>query len=73
MDAILAKSPKARIVVNSVTLETVSEVINLSRKHALEQEEVVCINVASSRRLGEYNLMVAQNPVYIAAFRGKGA
>lgn len=73
VDAILAKSPKARIVVNSVTLETVSEVINLPRKHALEQEEVVCINAASSRRLGEYNLMVAQNPVYIAAFRGKGA
>lgn len=68
---VLEKNPKARIVVNSVTLETVSEVLELPRVCAVEQEEIVCVNVANSRHLGRYNLMTAQNPVYIAVFRGK--
>ena len=70
---VLAKSPEARIIVNSVTLETISEVLELPRVCAVEQEEIVCINASNSRHLGRYNLMTAQNPVYIAVFRGKSA
>ena len=70
---VLEKNPEARIIVNSVTLETISEVLELPKVCAVEQEEVVCINAANSRHLGRYNLMTAQNPVYIAVFRGKSA
>lgn len=69
---VLAKNPKCRIVVNSVTLETISEVLALPSVCDVEQEEVVCLNVSTSRHLGRYNLMTAQNPVYIAVFGGKG-
>ena len=31
---------------------------------------VTCANISSAKKLGRYNLMVAQNPVYIAVFRG---
>ena len=72
VDAVLAKNPRCRIVVNSVTLETISEVLALPSSCKVEQEEMVCINASSSRRLGRYNLMAAQNPVYIAVFRGTG-
>lgn len=72
VDAVLAKNPRCRIVVNSVTLETISEVLALPSSCKVEQEEIVCINAANSRRLGRYNLMTAQNPVYIAVFRGTG-
>ena len=67
----LRKNPDVRLVVNSVTLETISETLELPRVCAVEQEEIVCVNVANSRHLGRYNLMTAQNPVYIAVFRGK--
>ena len=67
----LRKNPNVRLVVNSVTLETISETLELPRVCAVEQEEIVCVNVANSRHLGRYNLMTAQNPVYIAVFRGK--
>ncbi|MBQ5447255.1 MAG: precorrin-6Y C5,15-methyltransferase (decarboxylating) subunit CbiT, partial [Candidatus Methanomethylophilus sp.] len=70
---VLAKNPEARIIVNSVTLETISEVLELPGVCAVEQEEIVCINASNSRHLGRYNLMTAQNPVYIAVFRGKSA
>ena len=70
---VLAKNPEVRIIVNSVTLETISEVLELPKVCAVEQEEIVCINASNSRHLGRYNLMTAQNPVYIAVFRGKSA
>ncbi len=70
VSAVLEKNPRCRFVVNSVTLETVSEVLGLSSCCRVEQEEIVCVNAANSRRLGRYNLMTAQNPVYIAVFRG---
>ncbi|MCQ2071312.1 MAG: precorrin-6y C5,15-methyltransferase (decarboxylating) subunit CbiE, partial [archaeon] len=69
---ILDKNPKARIVVNSVTLETIAETLELAKECDVVQEEIVCINASNSRKLGRYNLMTAQNPVYIAVFRGKG-
>ena len=68
---VLKKNPNVRLVVNSVTLETISETLELPKICAVEQEEIVCVNISNSRHLGRYNLMTAQNPVYIAVFRGK--
>lgn len=73
VDAGLRKNPDLRIVINSVTLETISEVLALPSECAVEQEEIVCVNAANSRHLGHYNLMTAQNPVYIAVLKGKRA
>ncbi|MCQ2078722.1 MAG: precorrin-6A reductase [archaeon] len=71
VNEVLSKNPLARIIVNSVTLETIAECLQLPSVCAVEQEEIVCVNAANSRHLGRYNLMTAQNPVYIAVFRGK--
>jgi len=69
---VLSKNPNVRMVINSVTLETISEVLALRSECNVEQEDIICVNISESRRLGHYNLMTAQNPVYIAVFRGKG-
>lgn len=71
VSCILAKNPSCRIAVNAVTLETLSEILEIPKACAADQEEIVCINAAGSRHLGRYNLMTAQNPVYIAVFRGR--
>ena len=70
VDAVLAKNPKVRIVVNAVTLETLDEVRRLPTQCAVEMLEITCANISNAKKLGRYNLMVAQNPVYIAVFRG---
>ncbi|MDD3233410.1 MAG: precorrin-6A reductase [Candidatus Methanomethylophilus sp.] len=70
---VLTKNPRVRIVVNSVTLETITETLAVVRDCAVTQEEIVCLNVAGARHLGRYNLMTAQNPVYIAVLQGRGA
>lgn len=71
VECLLRKNPDARIVINSVTLETVSETMQVVKDLNLVEEEMTCITVARSRRLGRYHLMTGQNPVYIAVVRGR--
>ena len=62
------KNPKARIVVNAITLETVSEVTELLKTLPVEKEEVIQIQVSRAKAAGGYHLMQAENPVYILSF-----
>ncbi len=71
VECILAKNPDARIVINSVTMETMAETARVISELGLVEEEISCINVSKSRKLGGYHLMTAQNPVYIAVVRGR--
>ena len=67
---LLGKNPNIRIVINSVTLETVGETMNVIKELNLIEEDTVCVNVSWARRLGKYHLMTAQNPIYITVVRG---
>lgn len=60
----LEKNPFTDVVVNAVTLETIAEVTNVFKELDFETE-VLCVNIANSQKLGRYNLMKAENPVYI--------
>ena len=71
VQCLLDKNPDIRIVINSVTIETMSETLQMIRELNLVEEEFVNITVARSRRLGKYHLMTGQNPVYIAVVRGR--
>ena len=63
IDCLLEKNPNVRIVVNAVTLETISELTELSK--AFEYCDIAEVSVAKPRVLGRYHLMTAHNPVYI--------
>ena len=71
VQCLLDKNPDVRVVINSVTIETMSETLQVIRELNLVEEEFVNITVARSRRLGKYHLMTGQNPVYIAVVRGR--
>ena len=71
VQCLLSKNPDIRIVINSVTIETMAETSEVIRELDLVEEEIVCVNVSRSRKLGKYHLMTAQNPVYIAVVRGR--
>ena len=72
LQCILKKNSKVRIVINSVTLETLAETSDCIRELGLIEEEITNISVSKARKLGKYHLMTAQNPVYIAVCRGPG-
>jgi precorrin-6Y C5,15-methyltransferase (decarboxylating) len=71
VQCLLDKNPQIRIVINSVTIETLEETTQVIKQFDLVEEDMTCINVSKARKLGRYHLMTAQNPVYIAVVRGR--
>ena len=69
---ILKKNPQARIVMNAITLETLSEVLDCVRMAESSDTEIVSVSVAKAKEAGTYHMMMAQNPVYIVSFTGSG-
>ena len=71
VQCLLDKNPDIRIVINSVTMETMAETMQVVKELNLVEEVFVNVTIAKSRRLGRYHLMTGQNPVYIAVVRGR--
>ena len=65
LDVIYAKNSKCRIVINAITVETLAQVAAYYKEHSDYSLEIVNVFVARSKKLGSYNLMMAQNPVYV--------
>ena len=62
---------KVRIVINAVSLETVSiamQWIGELKEHGkcrVEEEEILQLSVAKAREIGRYHMMTGQNPIFI--------
>ena len=69
---LLGKNPFIRLVINTVTLETMAEVSECLKALNLIEEETICVNVSRAKKLGAYHLMMGQNPIYIVTCRGGG-
>ena len=65
LDVIYAKNSNCRVVINAITVETLAEVAAYYKEHPAYSLEIVNVFVARSKHLGSYNLMMAQNPVYV--------
>ncbi len=63
-------NPGIKIVINAITLETLSSAMALFTKHNCEVQ-VTCMNISRNKIAGAYNLMMANNPVYILAGKKK--
>lgn len=61
---VLTDNEKAVILVTAVTLETLSETVELFKTLDIDYK-VSCVNVSNAQRLGHYDLMKAENPVYM--------
>ena len=64
IDTVRKRSREAVFVVTAVTLETISQAVETFGTLNMETE-VTCANIAAAHKLGRYNLMKAENPVYI--------
>lgn len=65
------KNPQVRIVINCIALETLAEITGLLKEWEISDAEITAVTVAKAKPLGQYHLMMGQNPVYIIAFGGK--
>ncbi len=60
-----------RIVINAISLETLTEAMRAAEDGLLADPEITQITAARSRELGRYHMMTGQNPVYIISAGGK--
>ena len=69
MDAIIgaaiAANPQVRLCATAVTLETLTELLACLRDCGVDGADIVQVSIARADRVGSYNLMRAENPVYI--------
>ena len=66
--ALREKNPSMRVVINAVSMETIVEVQTIFKEIDIKNPEICMVNVSKAKKLGEYNLMQAANPVYIYSF-----
>ena len=60
--------PEGIIVLNAVTLDTLTKSVEFLEDHGYAVE-AICVNIAKTRKLTEYKMFEAQNPVYIITAR----
>jgi precorrin-6Y C5,15-methyltransferase (decarboxylating) len=68
----LEKNPSVRVVMNTVTVESLGDVSEAVKALGLINEDYVQLSAARGRKLGRYHLMTAQNPVFIVSCDGPG-
>ena len=69
---LLDKNPGVRIVINCITLETVTEAMNAIRDFSLTDVDIVQLSAARSKSIGRYHMMMGENPIYIISCSGRG-
>lgn len=70
IDILLYKNPKIKIVINAITLETVSQALDCVKHFTFEDVDVTQLGVAKNRIIGGFNMMTGQNPIYIITLKG---
>lgn len=71
LEELYQMNSRMRIVINAISIETISEMKEILEKFPVEDEEIVQIQLSRSRTAGKYHLMQAENPVWICAFNFK--
>ena len=69
LDCLYKKNHKMRVVLNAISLETISELKEILAQFRVMEEELVQVQVNRMKPVGSYHLMQAENPVWICSFR----
>lgn len=67
---VLLKNKDAKIVINTVTLESYHEAYECAEKIGFRDFRCISVNISRSRKIGRYNMMCAQNPVTVFVMQG---
>lgn len=67
LNRIRAVSPRARVVINAITAETIADILKAVQT-GVEDFDLVQLSAARAKTAGKYHLMMGQNPVWIASF-----
>lgn len=70
LDMVFKVNPQAKIVVNAVTIETVTAALMLAKKFDLDDLDICQVAVTKTRQVANYNMLDGANPVFIISGTG---
>jgi len=65
VEKLVSLNPNIRITATSITLQTLHKLTESFKKYGVTGTDIICVNIAKAKKTGKYDMMVAQNPVYI--------
>lgn len=65
LEVVYARNDQARVVISAITLETLNEAVSYYQNKTDQSVEIVHIAVTKTRKIGGYNLLTGQNPVFV--------
>lgn len=71
LDVVFRKNNKVKVVLNTVSLNTIAEVMALIEEGHYEALDIVQMNISKAKKLGKYQMMMGQNPIYIITMAQK--
>ncbi len=66
------KNNSMRVVMNAVSLESVSEMTMALKEFPVVDDEVIQVSISKARKISSYHMMTANNPVFIFSFTFAG-
>ena len=70
IEVLLYKNPEIKIVINSITLQTLIEAMEVYKEFNFEDMDITQITAAKNKNIAGYNMMMGQNPIYIITLKG---
>ena len=68
LSAVYQKNPRARIVMNAISLESIAQMQEMVKEWPVADLEITTVSVSKAKKAGAYHLMQAANPVTIFSF-----
>ncbi len=65
LKALKRKNPEVKIVSNAITLQSVNQILKGYENSGFANKDIICVNIARSKKIQSYDMMIAQNPIYI--------
>ena len=63
-------NPKITVVTTAITIQTLNDAIEGFHECGVSTPDVICVNIAKLKTLGNSDMMIAQNPIYIISGTG---
>lgn len=70
VNLLLEKNEKVRIVISAVTYETLIEAITVMKENKFINLDITQISVINTKKVANYNMLNAQNPVFLISGKG---
>ena len=72
INVLLKKNPYVNVVINAIALQSLNEALKCMEKYKFDNVEIVNVSISKSKKVGYYDMMMGQNPIFIISGKGMG-